>query len=214
MCREPSLTEPSIYYSLNSVSSLSLQSLGHSIETPALQTPSDDRDLPSPGLPPLSLVEIEAECQREPGRELIDRLDVARYSGFRTFLPVLRTLQMLDHMVCDEDRHKLLNILCKTCSRQRIIPKSMHVDERLNGELIEECNGGHATVFRTEHNGRAVAVKTARIYLTSDFDKCLSVSVAHTLHKSLLTAAFIGILSRSCCVEASPTPEHPSVAQC
>ena len=87
---------------------------------------------------------------------------------------------MLDHMVFDEDRHKLLNILCKTCSRQRIIPKSMHVDERLNGELIEEYNGGQATIFRAECYGRAVAVKTVRIYVTSDFDKCFSVSGPHT----------------------------------
>ena len=84
--------------------------------------------------------------------------------------------QMLDHMACDEDRHKLLNILCKMCSRQRMIPKSMHVGERLNGELIVEYNGGQAIVYRAEHNGRAVAVKTVRIYLTSDFSKCLSVS--------------------------------------
>ena len=52
----------------------------------------------------------------------------------------------------------------------------MHVDERLNGELIEEYGGGQAIVSRTEHNGHSVAVKTMRIYLTSDFSKCLSVS--------------------------------------
>ena len=87
--------------------------------------------------------------------------------------------QMLDHMACDEDRHKLLNILCKTCSRHRMIPTSMHMGKRLSGELIEENCGGQANIFRTEHNGRQVAVKTVRVYLTSDFDKCLSVSKAH-----------------------------------
>ena len=88
--------------------------------------------------------------------------------------------QMLDHTACDEDRHKLLNILCKMCSRKRMIPKSMHVDERLNGELIEKYYEGQAIISRTEHNGRPVAVKTVRIYLTGDFDKCLSVSRPHT----------------------------------
>jgi hypothetical protein len=68
---------------------------------------------------------------------------------------------MLDHMACDEDRHKLLNILCKMCSRQRMIPKSMHVGGRPSGELIEEYHAGHATISRAEHNGRPVAVKTA-----------------------------------------------------
>ena len=84
--------------------------------------------------------------------------------------------QMLDHMVCDEDRHKLLNILCKMCSRKQMIPKSMHVDKHLNGELIEKYYGGQAIISRAEHNGRPVAVKTVRIYLTSDFSKCFSVS--------------------------------------
>jgi len=90
--------------------------------------------------------------------------------------------QMLDHIVCDEDRHRLINILCKMCSRQRMIPTSMHVNQRLSGDLIEEYDGGHAIISRAKHNGRLVAVKTARIYLTSDFGKCVSVSKvsAHT----------------------------------
>ena len=84
---------------------------------------------------------------------------------------------MLDDVIYDRDRHELLNILCKMCSRQRMVPKSMHVDSCLNGELIEEYNGGHATVFRGEHKGRPVAVKSVRIYLTSDFGKCLGVNI-------------------------------------
>ena len=83
---------------------------------------------------------------------------------------------MLDDVICDRDRHDLLNILCKMCSRQRMIPKSMRMDNCVNGELIEECNGGYATVFRGEHKGRPVAVKIVRVYLTNDFDKCLSVN--------------------------------------
>ena len=85
--------------------------------------------------------------------------------------------QTLDHLSCDQDRHELLNILCKMCSRQRMIPKSMCVDKRLNGELIEEYDGGHATIFRGEHKGRPVAVMAVRIYLTSDFGKCYSVNI-------------------------------------
>jgi len=84
--------------------------------------------------------------------------------------------QMLDHMACDDDRHKLLNILCKMCSRQQMIPKAMHLAEHLNGKLVEEYDGGHAIVYKAEQNGRPVAVKIMRIYLTSDFGKCFSVS--------------------------------------
>ena len=53
----------------------------------------------------------------------------------------------------------------------------MHVEQRLSEELIEEYHGGHATIFRTEHKGRQVAVKVVRIYLTSNFGKCFSVSI-------------------------------------
>ena len=79
-------------------------------------------------------------------------------------------------MACDQDRHGLLNILCKMCSRQRMVPKSMLAGEHLNGELIEEYEGGHATIYRGVHEGRPVAVKVMRVYATSDSDKCCSVN--------------------------------------
>jgi len=82
---------------------------------------------------------------------------------------------MLDHIVCGRDRHELLNILCKVCSRQRKIPKTMHMGDCLQGELIEEYGGGHANIFRGKHKGRPVAIKIMCLYLTSDLDKRLKV---------------------------------------
>ena len=84
---------------------------------------------------------------------------------------------MLDHTVFDPDRHKLLNSLCKTCSRRQMIPRSMHMDNCLNGELIKEYEGGFAKVFRGEHKGRAVAIKILRLYMNGDRDKCFKVSI-------------------------------------
>ena len=84
---------------------------------------------------------------------------------------------MLDNVISDRDRRELLNILCKMCSRQRMVPKSMHTSDCLSGELVEEYGGGHATVFRGRHKGRPVAVKIVRLYLTSNFDKCFSVNM-------------------------------------
>ena len=89
---------------------------------------------------------------------------------------MLSIFQTLEHMTYNRNRHELLNILCKMCSRHRITPKSMHVNKQLTGKPVEEYSGGHATVFRAERHGYQVAVKTARIYMTSDFGKCLSVS--------------------------------------
>ena len=90
----------------------------------------------------------------------------------------------------------------------------MYVDDCLNGELIEEYYGGHATVFRSKHKGRLVAVKIVPIYLTSDIGDCFSVNISPHAHKFILTTGLTEILSRSCCVEASPTPEHLTVAWC
>ena len=53
----------------------------------------------------------------------------------------------------------------------------MHATNCLNGNLIEECHGGYANIFRGEHKGRPVAVKILRLYLTSDVDKRFSVSL-------------------------------------
>ena len=60
------------------------------------------------------------------------------------------------------------------CSRQRVLPQSMHLG-RLTGELVEAERGGHATIFQTQHNNRQVAVKTIRVTMSSDFDRCHSV---------------------------------------
>ena len=101
---------------------------------------------------------------------------VLRYFGI---FPMSSVFQTLENMTCDRNRHELLNILCKICSRNRITPKSMHVNKRLTGKLVEEYSGGQATVFRAERHGCQVAVKMVRIYMTSDFGKCLSVSARH-----------------------------------
>ena len=121
---------------------------------------------------------------------------------------------MLDNTVCDRDRHKLLNILCKMCSRQQKIPRSMHMVNCLQGELIEERNGGYATVFRGEHKGRAVAIKILRLYLNSDLDKCFRVSIFTLCNAEITDTGIPGVRSRSDCMEASPASEHPTVAGC
>lgn len=101
---------------------------------------------------------------------------------------------MLDQATSDQERHELLNILCKMCSRQRMLPKVMHVGH-LTGELVEADSGGHAVIFRAQRNNRSVAVKTIRITMNSDFDKCHSVNKLTFIYlKGFLTIGFVGIL--------------------
>jgi len=76
----------------------------------------------------------------------------------------------------DRERLKLLNELCKTCSRHRVIPKSMHIPDCSEDSVEVEC-GGFADVSRGTYEGRQVAIKVVRAYITSDLDLIRSVSV-------------------------------------
>jgi len=79
----------------------------------------------------------------------------------------------------DRERLKLLNKLCKTCSRHRVIPTSMHIPDCSEDSVEVEC-GGFADVSRGTYEGRQVAIKVVRTYVTSDLDVIRSVSVLPT----------------------------------
>ena len=76
----------------------------------------------------------------------------------------------------DRERLKLLNKLCKTCSRHRVIPTSMHIPDCSEGS-VEVESGGFADVSQGTYEGRRVAIKIVRVYATSDLDVIRSVSL-------------------------------------
>ena len=80
----------------------------------------------------------------------------------------------------DKKRLKLFNELCKTCSRQRLLPRSMLIPDHSWESEGDECYGGQATVLQCTFKGRRVAVKVPLLYLASDFDSILSVSISPT----------------------------------
>jgi len=75
----------------------------------------------------------------------------------------------------DHERLKLFNELCKSCSRHRVVPKSMHIPDCSEGSVEIEC-GGFANVLWSTYKEHQVAVKVVRMYITSDLDAILSVS--------------------------------------
>ena len=79
----------------------------------------------------------------------------------------------------DRERFKLFNKLCKTCSRHRVIPKSMHIPD-CSQDSVEVEYGGYANVSRGTYGGRRIAIKVVRVYTTSDLDVILSVSIPLT----------------------------------
>jgi len=76
----------------------------------------------------------------------------------------------------DQERLRLLNELCKMCSRHRVIPTPMHIPDCSEGS-VEVESGGFADVSQGTYEGRKVAIKVVRLYITSDLDTIRSVSV-------------------------------------
>jgi len=80
----------------------------------------------------------------------------------------------------DQERLKLLNKLCKTCSRHHVIPTSMHIPD-CSEHSVKVESGGFADISQGTYEGRRVAIKVVRAYVTSDLDVIRSVSIFPTL---------------------------------
>ena len=78
-------------------------------------------------------------------------------------------------MISDQQRLKLLDILCKTCSRHRLIPESMLIPDCSKGSVEVSC-GGFANVSQGTYQGHRVAIKVVRVYIVGDLDIIFSVS--------------------------------------
>ena len=84
-------------------------------------------------------------------------------------------------MVPRKQRPKLLNSLCKMCDTQRSLPRTMVIGQdvlTLRERELPQCNGGFGDVYKSEYDGRIVAIKVTRLCVTSDLDHYLSVSAS------------------------------------
>ena len=79
----------------------------------------------------------------------------------------------------DREQLKLLNKLCKMCSRHLLIPTSMHIPD-CSEDSLEVESGGFANISQGMYEGLQVAIKVVRVYITSDLDLIRSVSVSPT----------------------------------
>ena len=80
----------------------------------------------------------------------------------------------------DPERQKLLNKLCKTCSRYPIIPKSMHIPD-CSERAMMVVRGGFADVSQGTYKGHQVAIKVIRVAINSDLEVVLRVSIRPAL---------------------------------
>ena len=106
----------------------------------------------------------------------------------------------------------MLNKLCKTCSRHRVIPKSMHIPD-CSKDSVEVERGGFADVSRGTYQGRQVAIKVVRVYITSDLDIILSVSLLFHLHHCTCVDEWISeVLPGGSRLETSPASKRLTAA--
>ena len=88
----------------------------------------------------------------------------------------------------------------------------MHIPDCSNGAMEVE-RGGFADVSRGTYQGRRVAIKVVRVYITSDLDAILSVSPLFYLHHHTCMAEWITeLLPRGSCLEAPPASKYPTIA--
>ena len=72
-------------------------------------------------------------------------------------------------------RRKCLSTLCRVCGHYALLPRSVQISLRYNRTDAPRYHGGFAEVWKAEHEGRDVAVKVLKVYVTSDLVKVTRV---------------------------------------
>ena len=72
-------------------------------------------------------------------------------------------------------RRKCLSTLCKACGNHALLPRSVQISLRYNRADAPRYQGGFGEVWKAEHEGRDVAVKVLKVYMTSDLVKITRV---------------------------------------
>lgn len=88
------------------------------------------------------------------------------------------TNQVLDTIHLSSDtRKKYIELLYKICAHHARFPTSLRVELCDNPTEVVLYRGGFGDVSKREYHGREVAVKTLRIYTTSDLQ--IAIRVGH-----------------------------------
>ena len=106
-------------------------------------------------------------------------------------------------------RRRCLRYLYRICGRQSLIPRTLEVEAQYDQKGYPLRNGGFADVWMGQHNGREVAVKVLRVYLTSDFEQIRKVG------RSLLALCIDELtLSHTEVLQGGHDVERPPPSEC
>ena len=72
-------------------------------------------------------------------------------------------------------RSKWLSALCRVCGRRALLPRSLQIPLCYNRLELPQYSGGFSDVWIGDYQGRRVAAKALRVYLTSDLHKIRKV---------------------------------------
>lgn len=73
-------------------------------------------------------------------------------------------------------RRKCLSALCKICGCHGLLPRSVQIPLSYDRMVAPQDEGGYAEVWKSEYQGREVAVKVLKVSQASDLDKVTRVS--------------------------------------
>lgn len=98
-------------------------------------------------------------------------------------------------------RRKCLDTLRMICGQRALLPRSVKITPDYNRFDDPQYRGGYADVWKGEYQGRKVAVKVLRMYVSSDLDKITSVCFRLGSSESSADQVFAEIQQRSYNVE-------------
>ena len=119
---------------------------------------------------------MPSKPEKQPNQKLMNELDEesCRYPDCDNSQ---QNVQILENgKVSFEDLPRTFNVLGKMCRDLKTIPDSMHIEDCPS--LTDEGHfGGSASVSPGIYQGQKVAVKTLRLYITSDYNACFGASI-------------------------------------
>ena len=108
-----------------------------------------------------------------------------------------------------EIRKRCLRALYRICGREGLVPKSLRIPVCYDSTENPQCSGEFSDVWKGSYDGREVAAKVLRVYVTSDLKAIKKVVY-------LVLLVFVDELTASCSevLQGGLGLEEPSSSEC